>query len=230
MKKSIQDLYRLFVKPQVEVEMENGSILTIELINEIIDDIKPNRLLSYQLSKEDKADLLSYTTDLHQISKYNFIPIRGLGIFDIHLSEVNVLDKSEWTYYQKHRSFLENHVYPNVPSVVESIDYETDQIIKHIPFPDDKDHFNFRGLVIGHIQSGKTANFTHLIAKLSSIGYKFIVVLSGMTNALRQQTQYRIDRELTGNNTSNSAEQFVKWYTSESGYRQLTNLADLNNL
>jgi len=228
MNQSITDLFRLFVKPQIEVEMENGSILTVDLINEIIEDIRPNRLLSYQLSKEEKADLLSYTTELHQISKYNFIPIRGLGIFDIHLSEVNVLDKSEWTYYQKHRSFLENHVYPSVPSVVESIDYETDQIIKHIPFPGDKDQFNFRGLIIGHIQSGKTANFTHLIAKLSSIGYKFIVVLSGMTNALRQQTQYRIDRELTGNNTSNSAEQFVKWYSSESGYRQLTNLADLN--
>jgi hypothetical protein len=227
MKQSIQDLYRLFIKPQIEVEMDNGSIITVDLILEIIDDIKPNRMLTNQLSSEEKAELLSYSTELHQISKYNFIPIRGLGIFEIYISEINVLDKSEWRYYQKHRSFLEKHVYPSAPSVVESIDYETDQIIKYIPFPENKALFSFRGLVIGHIQSGKTANFTHLIAKLSSIGYKFIVVLSGTTNALRQQTQYRIDRELTGNNTSNSAEPFVKWYTNESGYRQLTNLADL---
>lgn len=228
MNQSIQDLYRLFIKQQIELELENGNLISLDLLQDIINDIRPNRILSEELSNEIKTALIEYSADLLQINKFNFTPIRGLGIFNLLKLEENILDKYNWDYYQKHRSFLEKHVYPNNPNVVESIDYETDQIIKIIPYPKNLDKFSFRGLVIGHIQSGKTANFTHLISKLASVGYKFIVVLSGMTNALRQQTQYRIDRELTGNNTSNSSDPFVRWYSHESGYRQLTNLADPN--
>ncbi len=36
------------------------------------------------------------------------------------------------------------------------------------------------GLVVGYVQSGKTANFTALIAKAVDAGYKSIIVLSGI--------------------------------------------------
>lgn len=53
-----------------------------------------------------------------------------------------------------------------------------------------------RGLVVGYIQSGKTANFTAVIAKAADVNYKFFIVLSGVTNLLRSQTQARLEREL----------------------------------
>ena len=223
---SIADLYRTFVKPQIELELQNDNSISKELIREVIEDIKPNRILKSSLTEDDKNKLLNFSFELFGLSDNDYVPIRGLGIFDLQSLEQNNLDKHTWAYYHKHRSFIEKHIYEKNPSVVESIDFETDQIIKYVPFPNEKSEINFRGLVIGHIQSGKTANFTHLISKLASVGYKFIVVLSGLTNALRQQTQYRIDRELTGNNTSNSVEPFVKWFSHENGYRQLTNLTD----
>ena len=51
---------------------------------------------------------------------------------------------------------------------------------------------------MGYVQSGKTANFTALIAKAADAGYKFIIVLAGIHNVLRRQTQVRLDKELTG--------------------------------
>ena len=52
-----------------------------------------------------------------------------------------------------------------------------------------------RGLVVGHVQFGKTANYAGLASKAADAGYKLIIILAGMHNALRQQTQRRMDRD-----------------------------------
>ena len=49
--------------------------------------------------------------------------------------------------------------------------------------------YHCRGLVLGYVQSGKTTNFTAVIAKAADAGYRFFIVLSGIHDALRQQTQ-----------------------------------------
>ncbi|MFD3718652.1 Z1 domain-containing protein [Streptomyces sp. NPDC058674] len=56
--------------------------------------------------------------------------------------------------------------------------------------------FSTRGLVVGYVQSGKTTNFTALIAKAADSGYKFFIVLAGVHNGLRRQTQLRLERQL----------------------------------
>lgn len=53
-----------------------------------------------------------------------------------------------------------------------------------------------RGLVIGHVQSGKTTHFTAVAAKAADAGFRLIIVLSGVTKSLRQQTQKRLDAQL----------------------------------
>ena len=53
-----------------------------------------------------------------------------------------------------------------------------------------------RGLVVGYVQSGKTANFTATIAKAADKGYRLFIVLSGIHNSLRRQTQIRMDEHL----------------------------------
>lgn len=55
---------------------------------------------------------------------------------------------------------------------------------------------NTRGLVIGYVQSGKTTNFTALIASAADAGYRLFIVLSGLHSNLRSQTQQRLDRDL----------------------------------
>lgn len=56
--------------------------------------------------------------------------------------------------------------------------------------------FSCRGLVIGHVQSGKTANMTAVIAKALDAGYNTIIILAGLTNKLRQQTQRRLESDV----------------------------------
>lgn len=51
-------------------------------------------------------------------------------------------------------------------------------------------------MVVGRVQSGKTANYTALIAKAVDAGYGLIIVMTGLHNQLRWQTQLRLGREL----------------------------------
>jgi hypothetical protein len=83
-------------------------------------------------------------------------------------------------------------------SVVDSLDRSTDQILEMLedPRPQGPSSFRVRGLVIGYVQSGKTANFSALIAKAFDCGYRIVVVLSGLHNSLRRQTQLRLEDEL----------------------------------
>lgn len=68
--------------------------------------------------------------------------------------------------------------------------------------PDDSGEWDRRGLVIGHVQSGKTANYIGLITKAADAGYKFIIVIAGIHNNLRKQTQQRIDEGFVGRDST----------------------------
>ena len=66
-----------------------------------------------------------------------------------------------------------------------------------------EERFSCRGLVVGHVQSGKTANMTAVIAKALDAGYDTVIVLAGMTNKLRFQTQMRLVNDLVRRNLLN---------------------------
>ena len=55
-----------------------------------------------------------------------------------------------------------------------------------------------RGLIIGDVQSGKTATYSGLICMAADAGYKVVILLAGTTESLRQQTQERIDEAVVG--------------------------------
>lgn len=81
---------------------------------------------------------------------------------------------------------------------VDSIDDSTNEIMRSLGNPNENHSFDKRGLVLGYVQSGKTANFTGLINKAFDVGYKLVIVLSGVHNDLRAQTQLRLDEEVIG--------------------------------
>lgn len=80
---------------------------------------------------------------------------------------------------------------------LELVDEESNTVLSLIDNPG-KESFSTRGLVIGHVQSGKTGNIAALIAKAADTPFKFVLVLSGMTDSLRNQTQDRLDRDVVG--------------------------------
>ncbi|AZQ77092.1 hypothetical protein EJ997_06875 [Flaviflexus ciconiae] len=84
---------------------------------------------------------------------------------------------------------------------VDSIDESSDQVMVELAEPfllGDKR----RGLAVGNVQSGKTANYAAVISKAVDEGYKFIIVLSGLYKNLRRQTQGRLERDLGITQTS----------------------------
>lgn len=78
---------------------------------------------------------------------------------------------------------------------IESLDESSTRIVSLLNHPQEKT-FRSRGLVVGYVQSGKTTNFTSVIAKAADRGYKLVIVLSGIHNGLRRQTQRRLEQQL----------------------------------
>ena len=87
-------------------------------------------------------------------------------------------------------------------ATVDSLDESTDLVMEQLEDPGREGPWDRRGLVVGHVQSGKTANYAGLANKAADAGYKLIIVLAGMHNALRQQTQRRLDRDVLGYDTT----------------------------
>lgn len=96
------------------------------------------------------------------------------------------------------------------PATIEAIDTATDLVMEQIENPKREGSWDRRGLVVGHVQSGKTANYAGLVNKAADAGYKLIIVLAGMHNALRQQTQRRLDRDVLGYDTRMEAQAFAR--------------------
>lgn len=105
-------------------------------------------------------------------------------------------------YWKKLEGFLEGELtgklgVEKAGRAIQSIDKASDAVLRLLEDPSRKE-FRTKGLVLGYVQSGKTANFTATIAKAVDAGYQLIVVLTGTHEVLRRQTQQRLDRELTG--------------------------------
>lgn len=83
-------------------------------------------------------------------------------------------------------------------SSIASLDETTTQVVERLSRPTRPDAKQTKGLVVGYVQSGKTANFTGVAAKAIDAGYRLIIVLTGTIEILRSQTQRRMDMELMG--------------------------------
>ncbi|MGO1466886.1 Z1 domain-containing protein [Microbacterium gubbeenense] len=90
---------------------------------------------------------------------------------------------------------LRERMQENLGEAVKSVDASTEEIVASLAEPHVDDDKRL-GMVIGNVQSGKTANYSSVIAKALDSGYKFVIVLSGVHNNLRRQTQERLERDL----------------------------------
>lgn len=102
-----------------------------------------------------------------------------------------------WGNYKQHLEEEKNFA----PDVINKLDRLTDSILDNLFDPTEKIKVNKKGLVVGQVQSGKTANYTGLICKAADAGFGLIIVLAGIHNNLRSQTQLRIDESFLGFDT-----------------------------
>jgi len=114
---------------------------------------------------------------------------------------------TDFHYWNRLKAFwIQKTVLPK--AVVQSVDTVTDEIMSFLGNPRDKETWNRRrGLVMGHVQMGKTTNYSALISKAADSGYRIIIVLAGLTNSLRYQTQVRLDKTFVGKSSVSDATQ-----------------------
>jgi len=99
-------------------------------------------------------------------------------------------------YWNRYRRWLLGKFSPDK---VDALDRTTDGILRYLGNPKSgKPEWKRFGAVIGQVQSGKTGTFVGLLAKAIDAGYIHIIVLSGLHNNLRAQTQIRVDEGLVG--------------------------------
>lgn len=171
------------------IELSHAARVTRELIRETVENGP------WDFSDEDKEEIIrnfEHTFDITQT----------IG------SALNSVDFKPWLeerkqqgvdffYWQRlKRYYLEKGFLP--PNVVATLDTDTDEILDYSGNPAAEESWARRGMVMGHVQSGKTTNYSALICKAADAGYKIIILLAGITNLLRQQTQERLDETFIG--------------------------------
>lgn len=140
------------------------------------------------------------------------------SIYNIRIDEFRIIESHErripwindrkssiWqqgltTFWSRYRDYLE--IEKNfAPDVLNRLDRLTDRILDGLFDPSQNVVIDKRGLVVGQVQSGKTSNYTGLICKAADAGFKLIIVLAGIHNNLRSQTQLRLDEGFLGFDT-----------------------------
>lgn len=107
-----------------------------------------------------------------------------------------------WDRWVTYKQFLGQQKWPS--KVIENLDELTDDILDLVGDPLEPGAWARRGLVLGDVQSGKTASYLGLFNKAADAGYRLIIVLAGHTESLRQQTQTRVDEAFIGRDSSAS--------------------------
>lgn len=106
-----------------------------------------------------------------------------------------------WDFWKRYKEYLDEDKKFS-PAAISQIDKLTDNILDKL-FDPNMEHVEIckKGLVVGQVQSGKTANYTGLICKAADAGFNMIIVLAGVLNNLRSQTQARLDEGFLGFDT-----------------------------
>ena len=180
----------------IELDKQMGRVLKYEDINSYID--KAISMTGLDVDEEDRKRLF------HDIEyQYQIAHSEGHSIFDDYDDPHNwytLSDKEDTYFWSRYREYLINST---------SIDIKSINLLDEVTLPaimnclgNPKEEFEGtrlkRGLIIGDVQSGKTATYSGLICKAADAGYKVVILLAGITENLRQQTQERIDEGIIG--------------------------------
>jgi hypothetical protein len=139
-----------------------------------------------------------------------------LHLFSVQAGDVTILDdhdpkehvawlpnkraEIQWRFWNRYVTYLERD-FGMPPDVVNSLHDLTDKILERLEEPRRAGKWDRRGMVVGSVQSGKTANYVGLINKAIDAGYKLVIILAGIHSNLRAQTQLRVDEGVLGFDT-----------------------------
>ncbi len=188
-----------FVVLKIDQFVKDERPVTTEQIREWVDRMAD---MVMDIDAEDVVDRDQLVKDIEadfnvHVGDWNFLSDDSDHVPWLHEKRE---EKEEWPFWRRYERFLRDEV--GLPkAAVDRLDEVTDDILGRLEDPTREGAWDRRGLVAGQVQSGKTGNYTGLMAKGMDNGYKLIVVLAGVHNSLRSQTQARIDEGILGFDT-----------------------------
>jgi hypothetical protein len=166
--------------------------ITVEIISQEVENI----FTLQDFNNVDKEELISILeADFETYSKEATLLVAE-DIIPWLYEKKSTLKTELWSRYRIYMNKKDSS-FP-----MDSIDDITDKILDKCVDPKTKGRWDRRGMVVGNVQSGKTANYIGLINKATDAGYKLIIVIAGIHNSLRAQTQSRIDEGFIGRDSS----------------------------
>lgn len=184
---------------QVRNNLNNRSVVTSEIIRKVID-------LTLEIQGPEAPQFLD---------RAQFVELIARSIeekLDITMPDATVIQLpfKEWLgerkasqadlyFWDRYRNSLLQDGFGK--EIVGTIGRDTDKIVGLLEDPAKSGAWKRRGLVVGHVQSGKTANYNGVICKSADYGYKIIILLAGVHNNLRSQTQQRVEEAFIGVDT-----------------------------
>lgn len=196
MTESQYTILKQFTRTFIDLSLSQGKELKLEDIDSYINQ-------AVMLSKLNCDEAAKTRLFIDMEYEYKIVHNKGQAIFNDYgekrewYSNLKIQDNFFWSRY---KDYLINHSSISRISINLLDDITLPDIMNCLGNPNDaldKPRLR-RGLIIGDVQSGKTATYTGLICKAADAGYKVVILLTGITENLRRQTQERIDEGIVG--------------------------------
>jgi len=164
--------------------------------SEILQVVRDIAALPFIVAPSSDAELLEIAKQIEREFEVVLGPshaIQASGHAPWLLGRAHEID---FRYWRRYRDYLiTSGMSENVVNVIAGV---TDTIVDLAGDPKMDGSWSRRGLVVGHVQSGKTANYLGVINKAADAGYRVIILIAGVHNNLRSQTQERVDQGFVG--------------------------------
>lgn len=194
MTKNMQFLYNII--SEIIDTYFGDELPTLAQIDEKADEFRELLSKKYPVSDDEFKQLKQKLASekLHKIEGET-VTLRG---HDAEHQSWYFSEENDGFYWNRYKKYLRSVKHWGI-DIVNHLDQTTNEIMDELGNPKDKRRpFQRRGLLMGDVQSGKTATYTAICNKAADAGYQIIIVLAGMMENLRFQTQERLDAEFTG--------------------------------
>lgn len=213
--KTIQEIYKELLESKYHEEFINRGFVTRTFLdsNELFQSCSDTSIKIYPIFNSGQTCGLSlnelqphYEVALREI-KFSYSTVidpsislkKGDSPYWLDEDRIKLIgwDSDEIkTYRTRYFKYLEK--LGRSSSIISETKRSSIEILKKIGDPKSNEDFFIKGLVVGSVQSGKTQNFNAVLNSSIDVGYKLIIVLSGIMEDLRRQTQNRIEFEVEG--------------------------------
>ena len=181
-----------FLTEELKTKIENAIVVISEVEETVFDQDKFNIDYSYSIRWFKANQPVTIERGYHLQQKTES------WLTDERKSEIGWGDGANETYRDRYFEYLNDVDRPD--EVIKEAKESTLRIVSSLSDPQKNESFFTKALIVGSVQSGKTANFNGVINTAIDTGFKLIIVLSGIMEDLRRQTQQRIEKEVIGFN------------------------------